>query len=377
MEEEFKHPEHAGLTVWQLVWHNLWARPIRTTVAILGVAIEVVLVLLIVGMTTGVISEWAKRVEGVGADLLVQPPNSSIFLAFSSPVMQQSVGNQIAQLSGVDQVAPVLIAADTRTFDVIYGIDYFSFNALSASGFHFLAGRPFESVDEAMIDDIKAQSKHLALGDKIVLLGHEFTVCGIVASGKGARYYIPLTQAQELAGAEHRVSVFYVRSTGNTDAARQEILKLLPGNRVLSMAEYLSLMNSSNLPELRPFIRTMVMVGVAVSFLVILMTMYTMVLERTKEIGILKSLGASRIEILLLLVLETLAMALLGALLGLSVTYGVKAVLHQTTPTMTILIPGRWIFQAVFLGIAGALAGALYPAWKATRIDPVDALAYE
>jgi putative ABC transport system permease protein len=371
-----KIQERAAFTMWQFLWNGLKARPLRTAFAVLGVAIEVLLILLIVGMTSGVVSEWAHRVEGVGADILVQPPNSSIFLAFSSPVMQESLAERIAALKGVDQVAPVLVAADTRNLDIIYGIDYASFASLS-SGFRFGSGGPFAGPYDAIVDDIKAQSKHLKVGGKIVLLGHEFNICGIVASGKGARNYIPLRTAQDLAGAEKRVSIFYVRSTGDTDAARQELARLLPGHRILSMAEYLTLMNSSNLPELKPFINSMVVLGLAISFLVVLLTMYTVVMERTREIGILKALGASRLVILRFVLEETLLIAALGTVTGLASTYLVRAILLETTPTMTILISGEWVLRATFLALLGALAGALYPAYRAARIDPVKALAYE
>ena len=143
------------------------------------------------------------------------------------------------------------------------------------------------------------------------------------------------------------------------------------------MAEYLSLMNSSNLPELKPFIRSMVVVGVAISFLVILLTMYTIVMEKTREIGILKALGASRISILKLIVQETLLMAAMGTAFGLASTFLVRIILRVTTPTLTILISEGWIFRAIVLALVGAIAGALYPAYRAALIDPVDALAYE
>ena len=74
-------------SLFQMLWGNVVARPLRSFLSVFAIAIQVILVLLIVGLTSGVLSEWGKRVEGVGADLLVQPPNSSIFFAFSSAVM--------------------------------------------------------------------------------------------------------------------------------------------------------------------------------------------------------------------------------------------------------------------------------------------------
>ncbi|HEV2387448.1 MAG TPA: FtsX-like permease family protein [Candidatus Acidoferrales bacterium] len=363
-------------TYWQLIWCNLRARPLRTGLSVIAVAIQVVLVLLIVGMIDGVVSEWGQRVEGVGADLLVRPPNSSIFVAFSSASMLESLGAELKDLPRIDVVSPVLVMMDTRAMDVVYGIDYRSFNDLS-SGFKFLAGGPFRGTNDVIVDDIKAQTKHLKVGEQLTLLNRNFTICGIVQNGKGARLFVPLTTAQAMSGAEGKVSMFYVRSTGDTEMARQNLLKLLPDYRIFSMQEYLTLMNSSHLPELEPFINSMTGLGIGISFLVVLLATYTIVLERTHEIGVLKSLGASRAQVVGLLLKETLIMAALGIVLGLAVTWMTRAVLHRSLPTLTILISGIWIAKAVVLAVAAAMLGAVYPALRAARYDPVDALAHE
>ncbi len=366
----------SGFSLWKMLWSNAGARPLRSSLTVVAISIQIVLVLLVVGMTSGQVADWGKRVEGVGADIIVQPPNSSIFFAFSSAVMQESLGDQIAALSGVDEVAPVFILVDGRGLSVTYGIDYQRFNALS-SGFEFIAGGPFRGPDDAIADDLVARNRKLKVGDKIKQLNHDFTICGIVWHGKGARFYIPLATAQDISGAEKRVSMFYVRSKGDTERVRADIVKLLPTHRVRSTAEYVSLMNSSNLPELRPFIRSMVALGVAISFLVVLLTMHTMILERTREIGILKALGLSRLKTLLLIVGEALLLTAMGAAAGVVLTFGVKAVLKETTPTLPILISFDWVVRALLLAVLGSLAGAVYPAFRAAQADPVDALAYE
>src|SRR5579863_273528 len=360
----------------QMLWGNIIARPLRSFLSVAAIAIQVILVLMIAGLTTGVLSEWGKRVEGVGADLFVQPPNSSIFFAFSSAVMQESFGDQIASLSQVYEVAPTLTLMDQKNFVLVYGIDYQRFNALSR-GFLFRAGRPFEAPNEALADDIVAKTRHLNVGDTVSLLNHPFTITGIVAHGKGARFFIPLRTAQDIAGAEKRVSMFYVRSKGDTDGTRAAILKLAPDNRVRSISEYISLMNSSNLPELKPFIRTMVGLGIVISFLVVLLNMHTMVLERTREIGILKALGCSRLDIIKMLLGETFVLTLLGCALGIVLTYVFQAVMKQTNPDLMILITPQWVLSAVLLALAGAAIGAMYPALRAASYDPVVALAYE
>jgi putative ABC transport system permease protein len=290
--------------------------------------------------------------------------------------MQQSLAEQIERIPGVDEVAPTLIISDPKSLMIIYGIDYKRFNALS-QGFIFRAGHPPDAPDEALADDIVAQTRHLKVGDTVTLINHPFKISGIVAHGKGARFFIPLKSGQDIVGAENRVSMFFVRSKGDTEGTRAEILKLNPQNRVRSMSEYVSLMNSSNLPELKPFIRTMVGLGVVVSFLVVLMNMHTMILERTREIGILKALGFSRFDIVKMLLGETAVLTIAGSVVGIAITFITQAILKETNPGLSILLTPQWVIGAIGLALLGAALGATVPALRASGVDPVEALAYE
>jgi putative ABC transport system permease protein len=360
-----------------MVMQNLRARPLRSALSIVAVSLQVFLVLLIVGLTSGVLADWGERAEGVGADLMVQPPNSSIFFAFSGAVMPESVCDKIAEVPGVDEEAPVFILVNTGNLNVIYGIDETRFEGLS-KGFQFLSGHGLQNPDDVIADDLVAQSMHLRVGKAIRLMNRDFNVAGIVVHGKGARFFISLRQAQDIAGAEKRVSMVYVRSQGNTDATRAALVKALPDKYIVrSMAEYMTLMTSSNLPELKPFIRAFVILGAGISFLVILLTMHTMVLERTREIGILKALGTSRMGILGLIEVEASMMAVVGAMLGLAVTFSAVAILRHSSPTLQIRISSMWVVRAVLMSLAASVLGALYPSYRAAQSDPIEALSYE
>ena len=209
--------------------------------SVVAVSLQVILVLLIVGLTSGVLKDLGERAEGVGADLFVQPPNSSIFFALSSANMQESIGERIAKIASVDEVAAVLIVMDTRNLNVVYGIDEPRFEGLS-KGFQFLAGHGLEQPDDALADDLVAQARHLHVGDSIELMHHTFRLAGIVVHGKGARFFVQLRTAQDVAGADKRVSLFYIRSKGDTEATRSELVTMLPGYRIRTMAEYMTLM---------------------------------------------------------------------------------------------------------------------------------------
>jgi len=118
-------------------------------------------------------------------------------------------------------------------------------------------------------------------------------------------------------------------------------------------------------------------VSVVIGVLVIFQAMYTAVMERTREIGILKAMGASRLYIVNVVLRETVLLAFGGIALGVLFSLAARAVLAQKLPLLQVIVAGGWIVRATLIAIASAIAGALYPAFKAARKDPIDALAYE
>ena len=360
----------------KLIWANLRARPIRTVLSVTAVALQVFLLLFLMGLTDGIVKEWGERVQGIGADLLVQPPNASIFFAFSSATLNQSLTQRLQQTDGVEKVSPVIAVVNDTSLSVIYAIDFDSYDRLGR-GFLFRAGGPFQGPYDVIIDDIRAEDRGLKVGDAMQLLGRQWRVCGIAERGRGARQYIPLQTAQELLAVGKRVSMFWIQSTGDPNAVRQRIAAFLPRHRIRLMDEYLSLMVSSNLPAVRPFTNSIILVGLLITFLVVLLSMYTVILERRREIGILKALGASRWNIVTLLLREALLIGVLGVIVGIGATYGVREVVINLRPTMTILITPAWLLQGVLLALGGCTLGSIYPALRAATADPVNALVFE
>ncbi len=146
---------------------------------------------------------------------------------------------------------------------------------------------------------------------------------------------------------------------------------------VLSTRDYLSMMTPSNLPGFRPFIGVVIGVSVIIGFLVIFQAIYTAVMERTREIGILKSLGASKLYIVNVVLRETLLLAVAGIIVGVVVSLLARVGIQQRWPLVHIDRSNEWILRAALIAIVGATAGAIYPAYKAAQKDPIDALAYE
>jgi putative ABC transport system permease protein len=291
------------------------------------------------------------------------------------------VGNILEKLPHVTAVAPVITQVSTSgALEVIAGIDLKSYESLSGP-FHYLSGGSFQGPDDALVDDLFAKGKHVKVGDTIEILNHNFRIAGVVAQGKGARKFLPIATLQDLVGAKDKASIFYLKldDPANADAVVNEI-KAVPGMEkyvATSMAYYLSMMTPSNYPGLSSFINVVIGISVIIGFIVIFQAMYTAVMERTREIGILKSLGASKMYIVNVILRETLLLALCGIVAGILFSLLARAGIVQRLPLLRVVVTGEWILKATVVAIVGAILGALYPAFKAAQKDPIEALAYE
>ena len=364
----------------QIILSGLKARPVRTAVSLLAVTLEVVLILMLVGLTTGIVDETGRRVAGVGAEILLKAQDASYFVGMNPAILPvKELREDIKKIEGVVAVAPVVTQTNTAGgMNVIYGIESDSFNAVSG-GFKFVEGRMFSSPDEALVDDWQASSQNIKVGDRVEWLRHMFTVTGIVENGKGARVFIPIETAQEMTSHPNSATMFYVkiRDKAETKEAIARMKAALPGYEIVDVDAFVSLMFSENASLLDAFFKAIVLLGASIGILVIFLSMYTTVTERTREIGILRSMGASKGFILALVLQECLLICVVGAALGIGASFVLGIVLKKAFPTLVILITPGWVVRATVFAILSGLVGSIYPAVKAAAQDPIEALAYE
>ena len=133
---------------------------------------------------------------------------------------------------------------------------------------------------------------------------------------------------------------------------------------------------TTSLPALDIFLNVVIGLALVISTLVILLGMYTTIIERTREIGILKSLGASKAFIILAIEKEAALISALGIGVGFLVAIAGKFLIQRNTRLM-IDLPPQWLLIAALIGLAGGVIGALYPAVRAANLDPVEAISYE
>jgi len=365
----------------KLVVGNLVHRPLRSIISALAVAIEVIMILSIAAIMFGMLNGQKTRTSGIGMDMVAQPGTASNLIGVSGAPASIKAGGVLLGLPHIKVAAPVNIKlTGGASLENIYGIDFASYNALRA--FTFLSGGPFNGPNDIILDDYAANSdKKYNVGDKIEVLNHAFTVCGVVEHGKGGRKYIPIDTMGELIGTEGKASAFYLKldDPKNADVVKQEI-KATPGLEqyiVQTTEELLSSLTPDKLPMFNVGLRVVIGIAVIIGFLVIFQSMYTAVMERTREIGILKSLGASRGYVVSVVLRESSLLAVCGIVLGISATYLLQAVLGAKFPKLDFNVTPGWVVTTIVIAFVGALLGALYPALKAARKDPIDALSYE
>jgi putative ABC transport system permease protein len=366
----------------KLILGNLVHRPLRSIISAFAVAIEVIMILSVVAIFYGILNGSRTQTTGIGMDMIVHPGAASALMNTSSASADVRVADVLRGLPHVQVVSPVYLKLTAgSSLENIYGIDFDTYNALRP--FVFLSGGPFKNSYDLIIDDLQAKAgKGLKVGDPVKVLNHTFTVCGIVDHGKGARKYIALQTMDALENNPGKASMFYLRTEAQPkfqEDVRSEILGMdgMQDWSVQTIQEFLSTLTPDHLPGFNIALNVVISIATIIGFLVIFQSMYTAVMERTREIGILKSLGAGRISIVSVVLRETMLLAILGILIGVAATYVLRNVLHDRFPTLSFLVTLTWVFKAVAIALCGALFGALYPALKAARKDPIEALSYE
>jgi putative ABC transport system permease protein len=358
----------------RLVFENLKHRPVRTLLSVIAIGVEVTLILTLAGLSKGVLGDMAARSRGTGADILIRPPESSGF-TFSYTMPEKIVDVVRAQPHVAMATGTYVKYIDS--FNSITGIHLDEFNAMSG-GLKVIKGRLFQDPDDLVVDEIFAQQHHLKPGSTIDF-GNKWRVSGIVEQGKLSRTFADISRMQELYSARGLVSTIYVKldNPANTGAVIEALKKDFTNYKIDSIEDFVSLFSTNSVPYIEAFTNVVIGVAVLIGFLVVCLSMYTAVLERTREIGILKALGASPAYIVGILMRETVLLALTGTVVGILMTYGTRSLMAIFAASMPQEIVPEWYLRVAGIALAGAIVGALYPGLRAARQDAIEALAYD
>jgi putative ABC transport system permease protein len=355
-----------------LVLSNILYRKTRTITTMAGVALGVVLVVLTVGIAHGFLHDQGRRNAAVTAEIMVGPAGTTFGLSLNPTLsLPLDLVDKIRSFDGVREVVPVGQYLSGRVID---GIDYESFTRVS--DLRIVEGRPIRSGDEAIIDRVQQAQRKLKVGAEMQVFDRPFRIVGIYEPESLARLKVPLATMQQFLNRP-LCSMLLVKlaDSSKQEEVAERIKERFP-DLSATLTRDLPILIGRGTPALQTFLKVVIALSIIVSSLVILLTMYTTVTERTRQIGVLKSLGASKAWIAGEIEKEALLISALGVLAGSLLAVAGKYAIVRLTPISVELEP-LWLFYALALGLLAGALGSLYPALRAANQDPVTALAYE
>ncbi len=364
----------------ELVTANLKVRPFRTLISVVGVAIGVVLVVLFTGLARGMTNEMAKRAANWKAEIVFTRAGG-MDLTSSTLNVSTAYAERLNQIEGVQSTVPVgryITPSSKGRFGIqqLDGVEWAPFAAMN--GMTMVEGRAPQANDEVILDQRQMSDDKLNLGDSVELFGNkQYKVVGVFAPPSGSRIKMSLAAMQDILERPGNCTYILVKLHDGVDpvAVAARINEALPGNKVNLTSDFVT-DAQERIPSLNIFLRVLVGLGAFVSTIFVLLSMYTTVTERRKEIGILKSMGASKMFVIRTIEGEAFLIGLLGVVLGLVVAFLASVGINRAFD-LSFEFSGGWIGTAAAIAVLGSLIGAFYPAWRASAIDPVEVMANE
>ena len=361
----------------ELVIANLRVRPFRTLISVIGVALGVVLVVLFTGLAQGMTNDMARRAANWKAEIVFTRPGA-MELQSSNASVSTAYAQRLLEIEGVASTVPVIryVAADSSGrwgIKQIDGVDWQPFSEMNEM--QLVDGRAPASNDEVILDERQMRDDSVKLGDTMHLFGRDYKVVGVFSPPSGSRTKMTLAAMQEALEAPNKCTYILVKLKDGADVATvaRRIDEVLPGNKI-NLTRDLVIDAQDRIPGLNTFLRVLVGLGAFVSTIFVLLSMYTTITERRKEIGILKSLGASKAFIVKTIEGEAFMIGVLGVILGLIVAVLASIGIGRLFE-LAFEFSAGWIVTAIAIAVAGSLVGAFYPALRAATIDPVEVMA--
>lgn len=363
----------------ELVFANLRVRPFRTLISVIGVALGVVLVVLFTSLAQGMTNDMAKRAANWKAEIVFTRPGGMDATSANTAVNMGYVA-RLLEIEGVAATVPVIrnMSPDSKSrwgLRQVDGVDWAPFAAMNEM--KLVAGRAATANDEIIIDEREAEENNLKVGDTFLLFGDKpYKIAGIFSPPSGARIKLSLAGMQDALQTDKCTYILVkIKSGYEAPAVAAKINEVLPGNTI-NLTSDLVTDAQDRIPGLNTFLRVLVGLAAFISTIFVLLSMYTTITERRKEIGILKSLGASKSFIVKTIEGEAFMIGILGVTLG-GIASAIAAFVIGRQYGLAFEFSVGWIAIAVGIAIIGSLAGALYPAMQAAALDPVEVMVNE
>jgi putative ABC transport system permease protein len=302
-------------------------------------------------------------------------------LTSSNASVSTTYAQRLLEIEGVQSTVPVIrnITSNTKErwgVQQIDGVEWQPFAEMN--DIQIVEGQAAIANDEVVLDKRRMTETNSKLGETTEVYGKPYKIVGVFAPPSGARIKMSLAAMQDALQAPNKCTYILVKlkEGANVEEVAARINEQLPGNKI-NLTRDLVIDAQERIPALNLFLRVLVGLGAVVSTIFVLLSMYTTITERRKEIGILKSLGASKSFIIRVIEGEAFLIGILGILLGFIVSFLASFIIQKSFEGLEFEFSRGWILTAIAIAVGGSLVGALYPAWRASDIDPVLVLTNE
>lgn len=364
-----------------IAWRNLVRERTRLVVAVSGVAFAVLLILLLQGLYTGVNEQASRYLRSVGGDVWVGQSGTRGGFGHSVSVLPEATGDQLAGVEGVEWVAPlfgrplVVTTPDGDEADVfLMGYDV-STGVGGPPG--FVGGARAPGTGEILVDRVFAQNQGLDVGDTVEVAGQDLRVGGIASGGNSliTRYaWARLDDVARLAGSDDVVSYFVLRAQAGVPAERlvRSAQGAVPGTVATTADEFIAGSTADIRESFLPILFVLVVIALVVGTAMIGLTIYTSVLEKRREYGVLKAIGFSNRQLLGIVWRQALVAGGLGFVAGVPLTLAVGAWIERVLPEFETSV--RAVDVLLVAGAAAAMSAlaSFLPLRRVTKLDPAE-----
>jgi len=361
------------------VTRNLWRQRTRTVLTLLGIGASIAAIVALGAVAEGMAYFMTEMWRASQTDIFaIEAGVDSDFSA-----IDERVGARIAARPDVEAVSGVIMTGvNTEEISMLIVFGYHP-RELAIRHFHIVEGEPLTGRHQIIVGRRVSEQIGLEIGDTLRLLDSNFRVVGIYETGlafEDIGVVIGLREAQSLIGKPHQVQMYAIklRDPGQAEAVRDELGATFPEIDFALSSDAVE--SISDMQVMREMVAQISFLAVFIGALGMLNTMLMSVLERTREIGVLRALGWRRMQVLKMIVQESLILGAVGGVCGIFLGQGLAKLLGLVPGTFGAFGPvytPQLFVQAIVVALVAGAVGGLYPAWRATRMRPVEALRYE
>ncbi len=363
----------------RLAWRNLIHERTRLAISVGGVALAMLLILVMNGIFDGSEEHGVTYIQHQPASLwLMQAGVENMHMA--SSILPVETVEQVARVEGVAEAVGVLYTnagvevGDALVFSYVFGYDP---EEPFGGPWSVVEGTADLALNEVVIDRALASRHGLGLGDAVNILGYDLTIAGLTEGTFGIATsvtFVNKTALAQLMGISSRAASYILIQpdpTADIDVLVDHLREAVPEANLMTQDDFID----SDREMLRQMgvdvIRAINMVSYVVGLLVIGLTIYTATVERARDYGVLKAIGANNRQLLSMVFVQAFVSSGLGYLMGIVLAYGTAALVSRLFPEMLIIIdPTRLVRQIPVMIFITALA-ALLPVGRIARLDPM------